>query len=488
MLLAMLREPLFKSICLYKLKGKTLFLVRMHKVPEVFPKYACFNMVKQGFFSALVLVCLLWAVGLFAQDTISIDNVNVIPMTGEGVLSNQKVVLANGAILLVAPADTPLPFNVRQTIDGTGKYLIPGLSEMHYHFRSGDIASDFKLLIANGITTVRNMAGSEGQDHLEIRNKKRSGTLLAPNYFTTGPYLTTPDIPTKEKAVELVKMHREKGYDFLKIAGNLPKDIYLELLEQARIYAVPVVGHAQRHLPPEFSMRMKSIEHIEEFLYLPGKKEGTTLFNGSPNPESLLRQLQSSGIWVGTTLAVFDFINACMDDETFHALQKHEHVKYLARKERESFLTEKNDYRKLRKLEFDGVPAPVLFGEYFSWMKSFARYLSDNGIRLLSGSDTYGMVIVGFSLHYEFELLQESGIKPYDILLASTVNPARYLQTYASEGTITEGKHANLVLLNENPLDDIRNTRTIEGVFLNGEWFNRARLDKMLQEVEEAFK
>lgn len=120
--------------------------------------------------------------------------------------------------------------------------------------------------------------------------------------------------------------------------------------------------------------------------------------------------------------------------------------------------------------------------------ENFCRHLSENGVSLLSGSDTYGMVIVVFSLHNEFELLRETGIKPYDILLASTLNPARYLQTYASESTITEGKHANLVLLNKNPLGDIRNTRTIEGVFLNGEWFDRVRLDKMLQDVEDAYK
>lgn len=445
-------------------------------------------MVKQCFLFAIVFVWLHLEISLFAQDTLTIENVGVIPMTGDEMLCNQNVVLGNGTILMVAAVDTPLPFKVKHTIDGTGKYLIPGLSEMHYHFRSIDIESDFKLLIANGITTVRNMAEFEGQDHLEIRSRIRSGTLPGPNYFTTGPYLTANDIPTKGAAVELVKRHREKGYDFLKIAGNLPKDIYLELLEQARIFGVPVVGHAQRHLPPEFTMRMKSIEHIEEFLYLPGEKEGTTLFNDSPKPEILALQLRSAGIYVGTTLAVFDFINDCLDDEAFQALQKHEHVKYLAKKERESFLTERNDYRKLRNREFDGVKAPVLFGQYFSWMKSFARHLSDNGVSLLSGSDTYGMVIVGFSLHKEFELLQETGISPYDILRASTVNPARYLQTYASEGTITEGKHANLVLLNKNPLDDIRNTRAIEGVCLNGEWFDRVRLDKMLQEVEDAYK
>ncbi|MFV8326431.1 amidohydrolase family protein [Flavobacterium sp. ZS1P14] len=121
-------------------------------------------------------------------------------------------------------------------------------------------------------------------------------------------------------------------------------------------------------------------------------------------------------------------------------------------------------------------------------MKAFARILSDSKVRLLTGSDTYGMVIVGFSLHQEFGLLQETGIKPYEILLASTVNPARYLDNYAVEGTITEGKNANMVLLNENPLDDIKNTKSIEGVVLKGKWLDRQTLDRMLEEVELAFK
>jgi imidazolonepropionase-like amidohydrolase len=114
-------------------------------------------------------------------------------------------------------------------------------------------------------------------------------------------------------------------------------------------------------------------------------------------------------------------------------------------------------------------------------MKKFTRLLSDNGIRLLTGSDTYGMVLAGFSLHEEFQFLQQAGITPYHILMASTVHPVRYLNehgasgqvfnTDASEGTIVEGKTANLILLAKNPLEDIRNTREIEGVLLNGKWF-----------------
>ena len=239
----------------------------------------------------------------------------------------------------------------------------------------------------------------------------------------------------------------------------------------------------------EYSLRMKSIEHIEEFLYLSASDQEVKFFKQSkPELNKLASQLRSSGIYIGTTLVVFDFINNCLDDEKFAALRRDDLVKYLARNERENFLTEKNDYRLLKNRSFDGTKAKELFAHYFDWMKAFCNILSTNGVNLLTGSDTYGMVIVGFSLHKEFEFLQESGLKPFDILLASTVNPARYLDTYATEGTISEGKNANLILLNKNPLDDIRNTRSIQGVVLKGKWMDRTTLDKMLKEVEMAYK
>jgi Amidohydrolase family len=423
------------------------------------------------------------------SDTIAIENVNVIPMTEEVVLRNQRVLISKGKIVKIEPASSPRRHEATITISGTGKYLIPGLSEMHYHFRSNDIESDMKLFIANGITTVRNMAEWDGQNHMEIKHRTLSGELPHLNYFTTGPYLTAKDLPTIGNVVEVVKTHKEKGYDFLKIADNLPEHIYLKLLEEGQNNSVPIIGHAQRNQPLEYSLRMKSIEHIEEFLYLSSDSQGNSFYkSGTSDLTKLSLQVKKSGIYIGTTLSVFKFINDCLDDKKFAALQENDLVRYLAKKEREAFLTENNDYRKLRTREFDGVRAVILFGDYYLWIKHFAQMLSDVGVPLLTGSDTYGMVIVGFSLHQEFELLQESGIKPFDILLASTVNPARYLNTYASEGTVTEGKNANLVLLNKNPLDDIRNTTLIEGVLLRGEWFDRRKINSMLKEVEQAFK
>ncbi|HZH99972.1 MAG TPA: amidohydrolase family protein, partial [Flavisolibacter sp.] len=425
------------------------------------------------------------------QDSsiIAIENINVIPMTEEIVLPKQRVIIANGKILRIESSALPLHDSVTFRIDGTDKYLIPSLSEMHYHFRSKDIESDFKLLIANGITTVRNMAETEEQDQIEIKKKTLSGALWPFNYFTAGPYLQAKDLQSPRDISEVVKRHKERGYDFLKIADNLPKSIYLKLLEECHKNNIPVVGHAQRALPLEYSLRMKSIEHIEEFVYLSKEGKGTAYSKqDATRLKELALQVKQSGVYIGTTLAVFDFITNCLDDKKFALLQKHGLTKYLAKDQRDGFLTEKNDYRKLRHREFDGVKAVTFFNNYFLWMKRFARILSDNNVPLLTGSDTYGMVIVGFSLHWEFELLQKAGLKPFDILLASTVNPARYLHTYSMNGTISEGKYADLVLLNKNPLVDINNTKAIEGVFLKGKWFDRGMLDTMLKEVEAAYK
>jgi hypothetical protein len=441
------------------------------------------------FLASLMQVVFFAAASAQNDDSIIIDHVNVIPMTSETVMRDQRVLIAGGKIVRIEDASSPEGIKVSHRINGNGKFLIPGLSEMHFHFRSNDIASDLKLLVANGITTVRNMSSPPNKQHIEIGNKTKSGELLPVNYVTSGPYLTSRDLLTTGHVEKVVKMHVDSGYDFLKLADNLAPDIYLSVLNECEKNHLPVVGHSQRNQPMEFSLRMKSIEHVEEFLYLSDSIGGATYFKrNEADLKQAVRQIKASGVYVGTTLSVFEFINNCMTDSAFESLRRHAHQKYLARDQRDAFLSEKNDYRKMRKATFDGVPAPRLFNDYFIWMKSFTRQLNEAGVALLTGSDTYGMVIVGFSLHEEFRLLQESGVRPFDILLASTVTPARLLNRYASEGTVTEGKNANLVLLSKNPLDNIENTKTIEGVILKGRWIERKEIDKMLREVQRAFE
>lgn len=422
-----------------------------------------------------------------------IENVNIVPMNEEVVLMNQRVVIANGKIISIEPNSKKSEFRANLRVDGTDKYLIPGLSEMHYHWRNNErnIETDFKLLIANGITTVRNMGEYDGQDHISVRNKINNGQLFGPNYYTTGPYLQEDKLQSIEDAIKVVKQHKDKGYDFLKIGDGreISKEVYLKLLDEAFKQKVDIIGHAQHNLPLEYSLRMKSIEHVEEFIYIFNTSDDfKSLNNDTVFLNNAAQQIKNSGIYVAPTLVIFEMITQYLDESKFSKLKENNESKYLPTKDSIYWLSDKNHYR----ADFAGGKDIVglgmkpldFFNSYFKWMKTFTKILSDHDIPLLSGSDTFGMVIPGFSLHKEFQFLQELGLTPYEILKTSTITPARYLNTMASEGTISEGKNANLVLLNENPLEDIKNTKNIEGVMLKGKWLDRKQLDAMLLEVE----
>ncbi|WP_437397396.1 amidohydrolase family protein [Flagellimonas lutimaris] len=423
-----------------------------------------------------------------------IENVHVIPMNEEIVLEHQDVLIENGKIVDIHATDTitsKVPIDFR--IDGTDKYLIPGLSEMHYHWRNNDrnIATDFKLLIANGITTARNMGEYEGQDHIAIRDKINKGQLIAPNYYTTGPYLQADKLQTIEDAVKVVQQHKDRGCDFIKIGDGreIDKEVYLKLLEEAQKVKIPVIGHAQHNLPLEYSLRMKSIEHVEEFIYIFNTSEDFKYLNNDLDfLNATAKQIQDSGIYVAPTLVIFEMITQYLDEEKFTELKANGLAKYLPKKDATYWLSDENHYRANFVVGTDkidlGMKPLDFFNSYFKWMKTFTKILSDYEVPMLSGSDTFGMVVPGFSLHKEFEFLQEAGLTPYEILRSSTIVPARYLNVMASEGTISVGKNANLVLLDKNPLEDIINTKSIEGVMLKGTWFGRNKLDAMLLEVE----
>lgn len=432
----------------------------------------------------LTLLMFGFIMGVYAKvnDTILIENVNVIPMDKEIVLNNQNVVIADGKIISIGPYETEGKNASHQVIDGTGRYVMPGFSEMHYHWRNkqGGIDRDFKLLIANGVTTVRNMAEYDWQDHMSIKDSIEKGLKFGPNYYTTGPYLNSNNLRTEEDAITVVNNHKVKGFDYLKIADNLSNDVYLKVLEEAQKHHVAVIGHAQREMPLEFSLRMKSIEHVEEFVYL---------FNDAQrvNHEFLnntVEEIKNSGLTVTPTLVVFDMIVKSLDDNSFLKLQHKREAEYMLAGDYNYWSSGENPYRKALKGKImnDMDTLPLLKG-YFDWMKAFTKMLADTDVPIMTGSDTFGFVVPGFSLHEEFQFLQEAGLSRFDILKATTVTPARYLDTMATEGTVSEGKNANLVLLNKNPLEDIENTKTIEGVILRGKWFDRIQLDRLLNEV-----
>lgn len=430
-----------------------------------------------------VFVFLITSIGAAQGDTIFIENVNVIPMDTDTILKNQRVSIIGNKIISIESGSLEPMFSAQLKIDGTGKFLIPGLSEMHYHWRNkkGGIERDLKLLMANGVTTVRNMAEYDWQDVIDVREKIRSDSIFGPNFYTTGPYIQSQQVNSIQDVENLVKHHLLRGYDFMKIADNLPKDLYLELLQKATENGISVIGHAQRNLPLEYTLRMKSIEHVEEFVYLFNDDERN-------NPDFLrkkINQIKVSGATISPTLVVFDMIIKYITDGEFEKLRDLSDGKYMLTADRNYWLSNENPYRKdLKNRVIDNTPAPELLAEYYEWMKLFTNQLAEAGIPLMTGSDTFGFVVPGFSIHKEMMILQQAGLRPYEILVASTITPARYLNKLATDGTISEGKDANLVLLNGNPLEDIKNTENIQGVMIRGKWLNRKKLDSLLSEAQ----
>ncbi|WP_299313852.1 amidohydrolase family protein [uncultured Aquimarina sp.] len=401
-------------------------------------------------------------------------------MNREIVLHNQRVIIIDGKISKIEPVSAKRAKDIDSIINAKDKYLIPGLAEMHYHLEN-NVENEFKLLIANGVTTARNMAEYDGQDQIKIREQANNNEILAPYYVTSGPYLKAKDLQTSTDVVNVVKMHQEKGYDFLKIADNLPKEIYLKLLEETGRYNIPVIGHGQRKLPLEYSLKMKSIAHIEEFMNIfSSEQKGDTIYL-----KQAAIKIKESGVYVSPTLGIFEMISRYADDEKFEILKRNDEIKYLPEKYAAYCMSDSTHYR--TNSWFTAPESLIRLQNELEWQQRFTKILSNEKVPLLAGSDTYGLFLPGFSLHRELELICGAGVSPYETLRTVTVYPAKYLNRVSS-GTIAEGKLADLVLLNKNPLENIQNTKTIEGVMLKGKWMGRNTLDSMLEEVEYGVK
>jgi imidazolonepropionase-like amidohydrolase len=428
-------------------------------------------------------------------------DVNVVPVNVQGILRNQNVIVENGRITAIGSSkQTRIPAGAVR-IPGQGKFLMPGLADMHAHFMtnfnfmtgerwdSADVLNRAEaiLFVANGVTTVRNMWG--GPEHLELRRAIESGEIIGPSIFTVGP-LTDGKPPiwpgsrvvsTAEEARKAVDDDHRVGYDAIKVYNKLSAEAYSALVAQARQYNLPVYGHVPEAvgLLGALMLRQDSIEHL--IGYLPAlRRDGASSATVDDIDEKkisdIVRQTREAGTWNCVTIVVFqNFVSA----QEAEKLRTKPTMKYVP-SQIVNLWDPSTDFRRqsLKPEDFARMRRRDAF------LLRLTKALYDGGVRLLVGTDTPNpFVVPGFSLHEELENFIKAGLTPYQTIKIATADAAESLGRQQEFGTVAVGKRADLLLLSANPLEDIGNVQKRVGVMVRGRWFSESELQNQLSHL-----
>ncbi|HEV8253560.1 MAG TPA: amidohydrolase family protein [Vicinamibacteria bacterium] len=445
---------------------------------------------------------------------IAFTHVTVIDGTGRPPQPDMTVIVRDGRIAAVGPSARTAPPPGARVVDGRGRFVIPGLWDMHVHLQLGDTDRMMALFVANGVLGVRDTAAA-AEKVFAWREEVASGRRLGPRIVAGGPQLDGPDPPLPEIALSVrdarearaaVERLQKLGADFVKVHDGVPREAYFAVADEARQRGLPFVGH----VPPAVTAfeaaeaGQKSIEHLAGVIQSLSEKEDEIRamtfppprpgdFSAIParlairgnlaldtqDPDRLLRLsalFVRKGVWQVPTLvngrsrAFIDELAAARDDR----------LRFASARTRERWKPENDFFARYR------TP------EYIAYIKrDFRRRLEvigemrRRGVRILAGTDVPAPYLyAGFSLHDELALLVEAGLSPMEALQAATSGPAEFLGLSKDEGTVEAGKVANLVVLTADPLQDIRNVGRIESVVMRGRLIDPAERRRMLKAAE----
>ena len=490
-----------------------------------------------------------------AQDEYLIRNVSLISMENDTIIPHSDILISNDRIKQIGKrlhADSSKMI----MINGTHKYLMPGLADMHLHFFGDSTA--LRLYIANGVTTIKSMSGKP--EYIKWRDQIKSRNKLGPQLYVSGPlmndisflqpyaplpvwfvflwfpillfFIITYTIlritfrkrikkhprrlllelglplfvflvaysmvywfcPSIQVAADgevyvfsrdwevrkAVRQQVEIGFDAIKPYTSMTRSEFIAMMEEANELKIPVIGHipARVRIDDVIKYKMTGLAHVEELRYHFYKGYD---FSGNAIPydqidttglDIITKRLQKAGIFVTSSLVPCkEYIERQKDDSAFFCKPELKYVplKTLALYKKEGFKTR------------DQYPEK----EYWL-LTTMLKSCHKNGVLIVLGTDSRWMNDVhGFAVHDELKLLVENGLSNYEALQTATRNAAISVNAINDWGTIKEGKRADLLLLDKNPLEDIHNTRTIAGVFLNGKWFDRVKLNNILEALQD---
>lgn len=415
-----------------------------------------------------------------SDRSLVIEDAFVIDMVGETPPVEASVLVVDGLIAGVGPLeDLEIPAGTPR-LDGSGRFLMPGLTDAHVHLFD---ANDLPVLLAHGITSVLNMSGAAL--HLDWRERIERGELIGPALFTTGPQLKVEADPPVDfergvasagAAARLVAYQDEVGYDFIKVWGPLDPTSYDAVMQAASARGIRVLGHIPRDvgLGPVLEAGQSSIAHLEELF---NKALGREI-DDARIPE-VVAPVRSAGVPVITTLVTYEAIAGSVAEDPTPLLERDARA-WLDPVRQTLWEPEFNRYRTSNRIGRDDEYRAAL-----GFMGRIAAALHEAGVPLIAGSDAGEIpgLVPGVDLHRELELLVEAGLTEYEALRTATRNAGAFLDPHVGFGTIEVGKRGDLVLLDGNPLEALSNLENPAGVVTRGRWISRVDIEEMLAEV-----
>lgn len=423
-----------------------------------------------------------------------ITNVNIIDVN-DGSITQGHVVIDSTQILNILDIATSLDTANGTIIDGTDKYLMPGLAEMHAHIPSlswedPKIEETLFLYLSNGITTIRGMLGHPY--HLELREKAANQEILSPRIYTSSPSISGNTVTNPEDARTKVEAYAEEGYDFLKIHPGLRLHVFDEVVKTANEAGIPFAGHVSTLVGVRHALESNyaTIDHVDSYL------EGLVPEGENVNPtengffgynltdladttliSELVQMSNDNQVWVVPTQSLFDRWFSPTDPQI---LAQEEEMSYISPETLSNWIESKKNL--ISDPNYDSAK-----WERFNQIRfQLIKALHEDGQGLLLGSDAPQVFNVpGFSIHHELEGMIKAGLTPLEAIQTGTINPAEFFE--GSYGQIQTGLDADLILLENNPLEDITHLKNPLGVMARGQWMDRATINKKLKEIAKVY-
>lgn len=404
------------------------------------------------------------------QAVTAFVNVTVIPMDRDRTIPGQTVIVRDGKIAAIGPvASTAVP-NGAQRVDGAGKFLMPGLAEMHGHVTAqpGPLANTTMFLyVANGVTTVRGMQGSPY--HTTLREHVNRGEMIGPRFYPAGPQMGQ-NVRTPAIADSVVRAQKAAGFDLVKIQEGMPRASYDATVATARAINMPFGGHIPDDVGLWHALAMKqgTIDHLDNFM------EAIT-------PDSTIAVIAAAtkraGIAIVPTMPLWEMLYIPPDSAS---LASRPDLKYMPKQTIAAWF---------RTIGAGGrVQGDSARRAWRATRMGILSALHRAGVPILLGTDAPQVFSVpGFSIHREMTTMVEAGMTPYEVLYSGTRAVAQHFGTTSETGSIEVGKRADLILVDANPLSNVANVQRRAGVMINGRWLPEAEIQRALAAIAAGY-